>query len=92
MALKAKLASFLPLVAGESYLTDRGHVVCLNQSTDHTLVYVRPTRPSNGGYNIYWVKKTGRLYDAHEDSSLGNIIGLADAHSSLEKLLTECLE
>ena len=90
MVLKAKPASFLPLVAGESYLTGSGHVVYLEQSTDHTLVYVRPTRPGN--YNTYWVKKTGRLYGHHEYSSLGNIIGLANAPPSLEKMLKQCLE
>ena len=87
MALKAKLASFLPLVAGESYLTDSGHVVCLEQSTDHTLVYTRPILGIR--YNTYWVKKTGRLY---EDSSLGNIIGFANAPPSLEEMLKQCLE
>ena len=91
MALKAKLASFLPLVAGESYLTDRGHVVFLEQSTDHTLVFVRPILGIH--YNTYWVKKTGRLYGAHEDSSIGNIIGFANASPpSLEEMLKECLE
>lgn len=89
MALKAKLASFLPLVAGESYLTASGHVVCLEQSTDCTLVYVRPTRPGN--YNTYWVKKTGRLFRKN-DSPLGNIIGLASDPPSLEEMLKQCLE
>ena len=91
MALKAKLASFLPIVAGESYLTASGHVVCLEQSTDHTLVYTRPIRGIR--FNTYWVKKTGRLYGHHEDSSLGNIIGFANAPPpSLEEMLRQCLE
>lgn len=87
MALKAKLASFLPLVAGESYLTASGQVVCLEQSADQTLVY---HRPNGSGHLVYWVKKTGRLY--HKDSPLGNIIGLANDPLSLEEMLKECLE
>lgn len=81
MASKAK--PFLPLVAEESYLTASGYVVCLEQSTDQTLVY----------HLVYWVKKTGRLFRNNEDSPLGNIIGLAnDTPPSLEEMLKECLE
>jgi hypothetical protein len=87
MASKAK--PFLPLVAGKSYLTASGQVVCLEQSTDRTLVYVRSTRPVR--YNTYWVKKTGRLF-RNQDSPLGNIIGLANDPPSLEGMLKACLE
>jgi hypothetical protein len=80
--------SFLPLVAGKSYRTYMGHVVELEQSSERTLVYFKHRWQSN----VYWVKKTGLLYNG-QDNDFGAIIGFADDPApSLEDMLKACLE
>jgi hypothetical protein len=80
--------SFLPLVAGKSYRTYMGHVVELEQSSDRTLVYFKQRLQPY----VYWVKKTGLLYNSQE-IDFGDIIGFADDPApSLEDMLKGCLE